>query len=107
MDHPERDSKSSGYSNRRDEDNRPTQKGDLLQKLQEIDQKLSQISRSSGAPNALLTRKDLADQLQCSVRTVDTLVAQGEIQTLRIRGCIRFSPDAIDAYLRRVAGSSK
>jgi excisionase family DNA binding protein len=82
---------------------RPVQHSDLLRKLEEVDEKLSRITSSPDESSTLLTRQDLAGRLRCSIRTVDTLVARGEIQALRIRGCIRFSPDAIDAYLRRVA----
>jgi excisionase family DNA binding protein len=55
----------------------------------------------------LLTRHDVAEHLNCSLRTVDTLVACGELQALRIRRCVRFTQGAIDAYLRRVAGEKR
>jgi excisionase family DNA binding protein len=97
------ESRSDGCSVPHKEGHRTVRHGDLLQKLEEIDEKLSRLSSPPVESSALLTRQDLADRLRCSIRTVDTLVARGEIQALRIRGCIRFSPDAIDAYLRRVA----
>jgi excisionase family DNA binding protein len=46
----------------------------------------------------LLTRRDLAAHLQVSVRTIDRLVASGELPTHRIGRIVRFSlPDVLAA----------
>ena len=44
---------------------------------------------------------DIARTLGISVRTVEKLVADGELPVLWIRGQRRVHPDALDAYLRR------
>lgn len=49
----------------------------------------------------LLTVADVARSLNVSQRTVETLIASGQLHPLWIRGQRRFHPDTIDAYLRR------
>ena len=54
------------------------------------------------APERLLTRKGLAAFLQVGVRTVDTMLALGEIEAIRIRGrLVRFR---IEDVLRKLKG---
>ncbi len=50
-----------------------------------------------GEPRAVVTRQGLAGVLQCSVRTVDEMVAKGEITPLRPGGVlVRFYlPDVV------------
>lgn len=55
-------------------------------------------------PEALLTKEDVAGRLNVSPRTVDTLTAAGEIRKIKVRGCVRFHPKAVEAYIRRNAG---
>ena len=55
----------------------------------------------------LLTKEEVAERLQVSPRTVDTLAASGDLPRLKIRGCVRFEPGAIDAYLQRRAAESR
>jgi excisionase family DNA binding protein len=51
----------------------------------------------------LLSPRDVADQLQVSLRTVRRLIKSGKIKILRIRGSIRITPAALDAYLTEAA----
>ena len=56
------------------------------------------------APPSLLDIDGAAARLNVSVRTVESLVALGEIPVVRIgvgRGVRRFSPSALDAFVRR------
>lgn len=48
-----------------------------------------------------LTKKEVADQLQVSERTIDYLRAQGELICVRIGRLIRFLPEDVDSYLYR------
>jgi excisionase family DNA binding protein len=49
----------------------------------------------------LLDVKDVARHLQVSKRTVETLIAEGQITPIWIRGQRRFTKEALDAYLRK------
>ena len=51
----------------------------------------------------LLSPRDVADQLQVSLRTVRRLIKAEKIKILRIRGSIRITPAALDAYLTEAA----
>lgn len=55
-------------------------------------------------PEALLDKDAVAARLNVSPRTVDTLAAEGSLRRVKIRGCVRFSPQAVDAYIRRHVG---
>ena len=50
--------------------------------------------------NDLYTRDDVAKKMKIGVRTVDTLVATDAIPYVRIRRSIRFSPTALDMWLK-------
>lgn len=61
-------------------------------------------------PRPLLDRKEVAGLLKVSLRTVDTLVSEGALPSVRVRGQRRFTADGVDDYLRRTArgrGSSR
>lgn len=47
----------------------------------------------------LLTREDLAQILCCSTRTVDRLVASGDLPAIRIGKLVRFRPGQIRRLL--------
>jgi len=61
--------------------------------------------RSDGAPvsNPLcFTRYELAELLRVSVRTVDRMIAAGEIRVRRIRGkCVRILRSDVERYLEK------
>lgn len=59
------------------------------------------------AMQPLLSIKDVACTLGVSKRTAETLVAEGELRPLWIKGQRRFHPDAVNAYLRSTATNSR
>jgi excisionase family DNA binding protein len=71
--------------------------------ITEVRKELHRALRIQEAPDPLLTREEAAECLSVSVRTLDTLIAEGSLPALKIRGCVRIHPDALQAYIRRVA----
>ncbi|GAB5520380.1 MAG: hypothetical protein RhofKO_26310 [Rhodothermales bacterium] len=55
---------------------------------------------SNNTPLCLLDLKGVAHWLSVSQRTVEKLVASGELRPIRIRRSRRFDRSTIDAYLR-------
>jgi excisionase family DNA binding protein len=51
-------------------------------------------------PDALLTREEAAERLRISTRTLDDMAEAGEIQPVRIRGRVLYSPDTLDTFVR-------
>jgi len=47
----------------------------------------------------LLTRQESAERLNQSVRTIDNLIAAGELQVVRIGRSIRIRPSAIEYFI--------
>jgi excisionase family DNA binding protein len=62
---------------------------------------------SPEGPDALLTRGEAAERLGISERTLDDMADAGEIQPVRIRGRVLYSPDTLDAFVRRRAGEGE
>lgn len=55
-------------------------------------------------PAPLLTKAEVAEHLHVTVRTVDRLIAAGEIKAVRLgHRTTRVHPDSVDAYLVRCA----
>jgi excisionase family DNA binding protein len=52
-------------------------------------------------PRPLLDAAAVARQLNVSVRTVERLIAEGEIVPIRIGSSRRFTPESIEAFLRK------
>lgn len=73
----------------------------LFHRLDQLEKKLDRLREEDS--DHLLTKEDVAERLQVSERTVDTLAASGELQKIKVRRCVRFSPQAVDAYVRRQA----
>jgi len=61
------------------------------------------LLQEHSALRPLMSVKDVARTLDVSPRTVETLVADGELRPLWIKGQRRFHPDTIDAYIRALA----
>lgn len=59
--------------------------------------------RGQRDPDQLLTTEDVANILNISVRTVDTLRASGELPSLKFRGLRRYKRDAVSAFVRSQA----
>lgn len=53
------------------------------------------------APTPLLTKKQVADWLSISLRTVDAMIASGELRPFHIRGVRRFATTDVLSYLER------
>jgi excisionase family DNA binding protein len=54
--------------------------------------------------DALLNRKEAAERLSISTRTLDDMEEAGEIQAVRIRGRVLYHPETLESYVRRNAG---
>lgn len=48
----------------------------------------------------LYTMQDLCELLQVSRSTVNRIISSGELPVVRIGGSVRFSPAAVDRYIR-------
>lgn len=55
----------------------------------------------------LLTKKQAAERLAVSVRTLDRMRSTGEIQATMVRGAVRFHPAVIDRYIARHTGNGR
>lgn len=73
---------------------------EIYARLDRIDEIQRQLK---AAPSPLLTRHELADYLRCSVRFVDSLIADGAIPSVEIGTLRRFPQDGVDAFLRECA----
>lgn len=54
-------------------------------------------------PKPLWKIRDVAQYLNVSKRTVENILADGELVPIRIRSARRFQPEAVKAYARRCA----
>jgi excisionase family DNA binding protein len=60
--------------------------------------KIDALSRTPESP--LLNREEASEYLRLSVRTLNTIVAEGELCPIRIRGRVLFHIDTLNAYIR-------
>lgn len=51
----------------------------------------------------LLSIEEVAETLNVSKRTTESIVAAGKLQPIWVKGQRRFHPDAVEAYMRRQA----
>ena len=77
----------------------------LRREIREVLDKLEKLQRKD--PDSLLTRDEAAERLSISTRTLDDMADAGEIQPVRIRGRVLYSPATLDAYIRRKAGEGR
>lgn len=63
--------------------------------------------RGQRDPDRLLNLDEAADLLGVSRRTVDTLVADGELPSLKVRRCRRIPRQSLRAYIRSRAGEGR
>src|SRR5690606_7322678 len=68
---------------------------DLVDRIEEVVEKGEDSDR-----DRLLSLKDVADLLNVSERTVESIVANGDLRPVRIRGVRRFDPRAVRDYVR-------
>jgi len=52
----------------------------------------------------LLTKREAADRLRVSVRTLDRLRSEGGVKATKVRGAVRFSEAEIQRYIDRHTG---
>lgn len=80
----------------------------MLERFREvIREELRAKRRREVAPDPLLTKADAAEVLNCSARTVDTLIASGELASVKVRRSRRIPPSALKAYVARQARGSE
>ena len=58
---------------------------------------------SNPAALQLLTKKQVARMLACSIRMVERLVASGKLATVKIRGAVRFRLSDVEQIILRGA----
>jgi excisionase family DNA binding protein len=56
-------------------------------------------NESNGASHQLVTKKEVARLLACSVRMVERLVASGTLTAVKIRGAVRFRQSDIEQIM--------
>ena len=61
------------------------------------------VDNKSGKPARmqLLTKKQVANMLACSVRMVERLVASGTLTAVKIRGAVRFRSSDIEQIMMK------
>ena len=75
-----------------------------LQNIREVvREELRAERRRDAAPEPLLDKEQAADILSVSERTLDTLIASGEIASIKVKRCRRIPPQALRAYVDRQA----
>lgn len=76
-------------------------RADLTEQITEVVRSLNeQLLKEYAVLKPLMRVQDVAKTLGISSRTVETLIAQGKLRPLWIKGQRRFHTDAIEAYLR-------
>lgn len=83
--------------------------GGLREEVESLRDEVTALRRrkSPEGPDALLTRKEAAERLSISTRTLDDMADAGEIQPVRIRGRVLYAPETLEAYVRRRAGEGR
>ena len=74
----------------------------VLSRLDTLEEKLDAL-RTARDPDRLLDADEVADLLGVSRRTVSTLTAAGDLHPIRVRGCVRYSRQAVEAYIHQAA----
>ena len=79
--------------------------GGLRSEVKSLREEVTALRRRKApeGPDALLTRKEAAERLSISTRTLDDMADAGEIQPVRIRGRVLYAPETLQAYVRRQA----
>lgn len=52
----------------------------------------------------LLRKKEVAEMLACSVRTVDRLASSGRLTRVKVGGCVRFRASEVQAIINNGCG---
>lgn len=68
---------------------------------------VERLAARAEAADRLLTVEGVAGRLNVSKRTVEALVAEGALVPVRVRSARRFTQEAVDVYLRRIASQPR
>lgn len=81
----------------------------LREEVQALSEEVQALRRREAphGPDSLLSREEAADRLGVSTRTLDDIEEAGEIQAVRIRGRVLYSPETLDAFIRARAGEGR
>lgn len=52
----------------------------------------------------LMTKREAADRLSISTRTLDRIRSKGEIKTVAVGGQVRFRPEDVEKYIFKNSG---
>lgn len=76
---------------------------DLRDEITQLRQEIRTLRRDEDS-DRLLDKEEAAELLGVSERTVDTLLAAGEITSLKVKRCRRIPYRALRSYIRENAG---
>jgi excisionase family DNA binding protein len=91
-----------------DESNSPTRSEDRIQELEQRTRNLEgqvetlrqRLEEAEGSPESRWTPEQVADYLNISERTLDRIIDRGHLNPLWVGKQRRFTPEAIEAYIR-------
>jgi excisionase family DNA binding protein len=52
--------------------------------------------------NKLMTKREVAERLSISTRTLDRIRSMGEIKAVRVGGQVRFRPEDVEKFISRI-----
>jgi excisionase family DNA binding protein len=52
--------------------------------------------------NKLMTKREAADRLSISTRTLDRIRSKGEIKAVQVGGQVRFRPEDVEKFISRI-----
>lgn len=73
-----------------------------IQILHEVREEVRDL-RAQRDPDALLDKSEVAQKLGCSERLVDTLIASGELPSVKVRRLRRIPRKALQAFIQKRA----
>lgn len=77
-------------------------KEDLIESVaDEVFKKVEEYIKATQAPNKMLDRKEAAEYLNISARTLDTITSSGKLRYTKIESVVRFKKTELDAYISR------
>lgn len=75
---------------------------ELREEMHNLKEEVENLREEIARPNEQLWDvKDVAYYLNISKRSVETLIAEGEITPLRVRSCRRFDAETIKTWVRK------
>jgi excisionase family DNA binding protein len=60
------------------------------------------MDRVRGVGDQLLTKKEVAEILAVSERTLDRILARGKLTKVKVGGCVRLMANEIDAVVKGI-----